>query len=596
MIKDRIQHLRALMAENKMDAYIIPTADFHESEYVGDYFKARKYMSGFTGSAGTLVVTLTEAGLWTDGRYFLQAARQLADTGITLYKMGEDGVPSIEEFLSEQLPQEGTLGFDGRIVNAKFGLNLAQKLTVKNIKVKYDKDLVDSVWTDRPALPKEPAFMLEEKYSGKSAADKLLAVRNEMNKSGATVHIITTLDDIAWLFNLRGNDIAYNPVVLAYAVITLEHAYLFLDQDKLSAEIKQIFAADKVELKDYSEIYSFVTALSAQMTVLLDSKKVNYSIYKNLNSEIRIVDATNPTVLFKAMKNPVEIENLRKAHIKDGVAFTKFMYWLKTNIGKIEITEIGASDYLEDRRREQEGFIELSFDTISAYKSNAAMMHYSANQDSNALLQPEGLFLVDSGGQYYEGTTDITRTMALGEINDELKLHFTAVLRSMLNLADAKFLHGCIGMNLDILARGPIWDMNLDYKCGTGHGVGYLLNVHEAPNGFRWKKVPEREDGCVLEEGMVTTDEPGIYIEGSHGIRTENELVCHKGEKNEYGQFMYFEHITFAPIDLDAVDAALMSPSERKSLNAYHEQVYEKLSPYLTDAEKDWLKIYTRAV
>ncbi len=596
MIKDRIQHLRALMAENQMDAYIIPTADFHESEYVGDYFKARKYMSGFTGSAGTLVVTLTEAGIWTDGRYFLQAARQLADTGITLYKMGEDGVPSIEEFLSEQLPQDGTLGFDGRIVNAKFGLNLAQKLTVKNIKVKYDKDLVDSVWTDRPALPKEPAFMLEEKYSGKSAADKLLAVRNEMNKSGATVHIITTLDDIAWLFNLRGNDIAYNPVVLAYAVITLEHAYLFLDQDKLSAEIKQIFAADKVELKDYSEIYSFVTALSAQMTVLLDSKKVNYSIYKNLNSEIRIVDATNPTVLFKAMKNPVEIENLRKAHIKDGVAFTKFMYWLKTNIGKIEITEISASDYLEDRRREQEGFIELSFDTISAYKSNAAMMHYSANQDSNALLQPEGLFLVDSGGQYYEGTTDITRTMALGEINDELKLHFTAVLRSMLNLADAKFLHGCIGMNLDILARGPIWDMNLDYKCGTGHGVGYLLNVHEAPNGFRWKKVPEREDGCVLEEGMVTTDEPGIYIEGSHGIRTENELVCHKGEKNEYGQFMYFEHITFAPIDLDAVDAALMSPSERKSLNAYHEQVYEKLSPYLTDAEKDWLKTYTRAV
>lgn len=596
MIKERIQHLRALMAENQMDAYIIPTADFHESEYVGDYFKARKYMSGFTGSAGTLVVTLTEAGLWTDGRYFLQAARQLADTGITLYKMGEEGVPSIEEFLSEQLPQDGTLGFDGRIVNAKFGLNLAQKLSVKNIKVKYDKDLVDSIWTDRPALPKAPAFILEEKYSGKSAADKLLAVRNEMNKSGATVHIITTLDDIAWLFNIRGNDIAYNPVVLAYAVITLEHAYLFLDQDKLSADIKQIFAADKVELKDYSDIYSFVTALSSQMTVLMDSKKVNYSIYKNLNSEIRIVDATNPTVLFKAMKNPVEIENLRKAHIKDGVAFTKFMYWLKTNIGKIEITEISASDYLEDRRREQEGFIELSFDTICAYKANAAMMHYSANQDSNALLMPEGLLLVDSGGQYYEGTTDITRTMVLGEISDELKLHFTAVLRSMLNLADAKFLHGCIGMNLDILARGPIWDMNLDYKCGTGHGVGYLLNVHEAPNGFRWKKVPEREDGCVLEEGMVTTDEPGIYIEGSHGIRTENELVCHKGEKNEYGQFMYFEHITFAPIDLDAVDAALMSPAERKSLNAYHEQVYEKLSPYLTDAEKDWLKTYTRAV
>ncbi len=596
MIKERIQHLRALMAENHMDAYIIPTADFHESEYVGDYFKARVYMSGFTGSAGTLVVTLTEAGLWTDGRYFIQAARQLADTGITLYKMGEEGVPSIEEFLLDRLHPDGVLGFDGRIVNAKFGLKLKEKLKIKNISIKYDKDLVDSIWTHRPALPREPAFLLEEKYSGKASKHKLQEVRDEMKKSGASVHIITTLDDIAWLFNIRGNDIAYNPVVLSYAVITLEHAYLFLDQEKLSEDIKNILAAGQVELKDYQDIYSFVTSLSPQMSVLLDSRKVNYAIYNNLAPEITIIDAANPTVLFKAMKNSVEIENLRKSHIKDGVAFTKFMYWLKNQIGKTEITEISASDYLEARRREQEGFIELSFDTICAYKANAAMMHYSAGQDSNAALKPEGFLLVDSGGQYYEGTTDITRTIALGEISDELKKHFTAVLRSMLNLADAKFLHGCIGLNLDILARGPIWDMNLDYKCGTGHGVGYLLNVHEAPNGFRWKKVPEREDGCVLEEGMVTTDEPGIYIEGSHGIRTENELVCHKGEKNEYGQFMYFEHITFAPIDLDAIDISYMTPAEIKRLNDYHKQVYDKISPYMTPAEKDWLKEYTRAL
>jgi Xaa-Pro aminopeptidase len=596
MVKERIQHLRALMAENQMDAYIIPTSDFHESEYVGDYFKARKYMSGFTGSAGTLIVTLTQAGLWTDGRYFLQAARQLADTGITLYKMGEEGVPSIEEFLQENLPQDGILGFDGRVLNASLGLKLKEKLVVKNVTIKYDKDLVDSIWTDRPSLPGEPAFLLEEIYSGKSTADKLQEVRKEIKKLGASVHIITTLDDIAWLFNIRGNDIAYNPVILSYAVITEENAYLFLDQTKLSQEIKNKLAENTISLKAYQDIYSFVTSLSPQVSVLLDSKKVNYAIYKNLNSEIPIIDAANPTVLFKAMKNPVEIENLRKSHIKDGVAFTKFMYWLKTNIGKIEITEISASDYLEERRKEQEGFIELSFDTICAYKANAAMMHYSAGTDSNALLKPEGLLLVDSGGQYYEGTTDITRTMALGEINPELKKHFTAVLRSMLNLADAKFLHGCIGLNLDILARGPIWDMDLDYKCGTGHGVGYLLNVHEAPNGFRWKKVPERDDGCVLEEGMVTTDEPGIYIEGSHGIRTENELVCRKGEKNEYGQFMYFEHITFAPIDLDAVDVTLMSLAEIKRLNDYHEKVYEKVSPYLTQEEKDWLKVYTRAV
>ncbi len=596
MIKERIEHLRALMAKNHMEAYIIPTADFHESEYVGNYFKTREFMSGFTGSAGTLVVTLTEAGLWTDGRYFIQAARQLADTGITLYKMGEEGVPSIEEFLSKKLHQDAVLGFDGRVVNAKFGLELKEKLEAQNITIRYDKDLVDSIWTDRPALPKEPAFLLDEKYAGRTTADKLQDIRKEMDKLGTFVHIITTLDDIAWLFNIRGNDIAYNPVVLSYAVITPDRAYIFLNQEKLSEDIKAKLAADKVELKDYQDIYTFVADLSPQTFVLLDSKKVNYAIYKNLNREITIIDAANPTVLFKAIKNPVEIENLRKAHIKDGIAFTKFMYWLKTQIGKTEITEISAGDYLEARRREQDGFIELSFDTICAYKANAAMMHYSASQGSNAVLKQEGLLLVDSGGQYYEGTTDITRTIVLGKISGELKMHFTAVLRSMLNLAGAKFLHGCIGMNLDILARGPIWDMNLDYKCGTGHGVGYLLNVHEAPNGFRWKKVPERNDGCVLEEGMVTTDEPGVYIEGSHGIRTENELVCHKGEKNEYGQFMYFEHITFAPIDLDAVDISYMSPVERRRLNDYHKQVYEKLSPYLTPDEKEWLKEYTRAV
>ena len=297
----------------------------------------------------------------------------------------------------------------------------------------------------------------------------------------------------------------------------------------------------------------------------------------------------------KAIKNPVEIENLKKAHIKDGVAFTKFMYWLKTNIGKIEISEVSAQEYLEECRKEQEGFIEPSFDTISAYKENAAMMHYSATADTNKTLEAEGLYLVDSGGQYYGGTTDITRTMALGPVDPEQKKHFTAVLRSMLNLSNAKFLHGCTGLNLDILARGPIWDMDLDYKCGTGHGVGYLLNVHEGPNGFRWKLRPGTEDS-VIEEGMVTTNEPGVYIEGSHGIRTENELLCCKGNKNEYGQFMYFETLTFAPIDLDAVDLDYLSKEDKDRLNAYHKEVYEKLSPYLSPEEQEWLKHYTRSI
>ncbi|MDF2802071.1 MAG: peptidase family [Anaerocolumna sp.] len=596
MISERIQNLRALMAQNNIHGYVIPTSDFHESEYVGDYFKTRTYMSGFTGSAGTLVVTLAEAGLWTDGRYFIQAARQLSDTGITLYKMGEEGVPTIEDFLSSSLEEGNTLGFDGRVMNTKLGLKFQEMLSTKNISIFYDKDLVHEIWADRTELPKEPVFLLEEKYTGKSTKQKLEAVRTEMSKSNASVHIISTLDDIAWLFNIRGNDVTHNPVVLSYAIITETNAYLFADKDKFSTDIINSLSNDSVELKDYFEIYEFVKTFSADETVLLDTNKVNYAIYHNLNKDIKVIDKQNPTVLFKAVKNKVEIENLRNSHIKDGVAFTKFMYWLKNNIGKIEMTELSASDYLEERRKEQDGFIELSFDTICAYNANAAMMHYSATEENHAILQPEGLLLVDSGGQYFEGTTDITRTMILGEISDEIKKHFTAVLRSMINLASAKFLYGCIGQNLDILARGPIWDMDLDYKCGTGHGVGYLLNVHEAPNGFRWKKVPERDDGCILEEGMVTTDEPGVYIEGSHGIRTENELVCHKGTKNEYGQFMYFEHITFAPIDLDGIEPTLMTAKEKTLLNEYHKEVYSKLSPYLTTEEAEWLKNYTREI
>lgn len=596
MIDERLQHLRVLMAKNNIDAYIIPTEDFHESEYVGEYFMSRKYMSGFTGSAGTLVITMKEAGLWTDGRYFIQAARQLDGSTITLYKMGEEGIPTIAEFLQDKMQENSTLGFDGRVINGKLGLKFKKQLENKNIQIAYDKDLVDLIWEDRPPLPTKPAFLLDTKYAGKSSSDKLKKLRDTMKSKGVTVHILTTLDDIAWLFNIRGNDIPYNPVVLSYAVITLESAYLFLDKNKLSKEVKSQLNEDNIQIKSYEEIYEFVKEFPSDEVVLLDSKKVNYAIYQILNPAIKKIDSDNPTVLMKSIKNSVEIENLKKAHIKDGVAFTKFMYWLKTNINKMDITEISASDYLENCRKQQEGFIELSFDTISAYKANAAMMHYSATKDSNAALKPEGLYLVDSGGQYYQGTTDITRTIALGPVEKEQKIHFTAVLRSMFNLSKAKFLHGCIGLNLDILARGPIWDMDLDYKCGTGHGVGYLLNVHEAPNGFRWKKVPEREDGCVLEAGMVTTNEPGIYIEGSHGIRTENELLCCRGTKNEYGQFMYFENLTFAPIDLDAIDFSHLAQIDKDRLNEYHKQVYDKISPYLTNEENEWLKVYTREI
>ena len=594
MIKERLAQLRQLMEKNQIQYYIIPTNDYHLSEYVGDYFRARKYMSGFTGSAGVLVVTPSDAGLWTDGRYYIQAERQLEGSTITLFRQGTEGVPTIEEWLKKNIQPGENIGFDGRVIPAASGI-LYEKIAGKQGgHVVYQQDLVDEIWTDRPQLSGEPAFALDVCYTGRSTADKLAAVREAMREKGADLHVLTSLDDIAWLLNIRGNDVECNPVILSYVAVTLNAVYFFADEKKLNEEIKALFEENHVTVLPYNDIYTWLENISRTQTVMYNLGKINYAIYKSIDSSVQTVNCENPTLLMKAIKNDVEINNLIKAHIKDGVAVTKFMYWLKNNVGKISMTEISASDYLENCRRAQDGFIELSFDTISAYKANAAMMHYSANAQSNAVLEPEGLLLVDSGGQYYEGTTDITRTFGLGPVSDEIKKHYTAVLRGMLNLANARFLHGCIGLNLDILARGPMWDMGIDYRCGTGHGVGYLLNVHEAPNGFRWKKVPERDDGCVLEAGMVTTDEPGIYEEGSHGIRIENELVCREGEKNEYGQFMYFETITYAPIDLDVIDTTYMTDVDLKRLNDYHQMVYEKISPYLDTEEREWLKVYTR--
>jgi len=596
MIPERLQALRAEMKKRGIDIYVIPTADFHESEYVGEYFKARAYMTGFSGSAGTAVVTQTEAGLWTDGRYFVQAERQLAGTGVTLFRMAEEGVPTIEEYITKELPEGGCLGFDGRVVNTTSGKKYQTIAAAKNGTVSLDEDLVGLIWTDRPALAKTTPFILEEKYSGKSTAQKLADVRAKMTEAGTDTHILTCLYDIAWLLNVRGHDIGCVPVVMSYLVMNQSECIWFLQEEVLNDELKAYLAENGVTTKPYDSIYEYVKTLLETTRVLMNESGVNFRIFANLPASVMVINQSNPTELMRAMKNPVEVDNTRNAHVKDGVAFTKFMYWLKNNIGKIPMTEISASDYLEERRREQEGFVELSFHTISAYGPNAAMMHYSATPESNAELKPEGFLLVDSGGHYYEGSTDITRTMALGPITDEMREHFTAVCRSNMNLANARFLYGCSGLNLDILARGPLWDLNIDYKCGTGHGIGYLLNVHEGPNGFRWRIVPERKDSGTLEEGMITTDEPGVYLEGKYGIRTENELVCHKGEKNEYGQFMYFENITYAPIDLDAIDPEAMTKRERAMLNEYHAMVYRVLSPYMTAEENEWLKQYTREI
>ncbi|WP_107612720.1 aminopeptidase P family protein [Clostridioides difficile] len=595
-IKDRLSGLRKFMEEKNIDAYMIPSSDNHQSEYVGDYFKSREFISGFNGSAGTVIVTKDEAGLWTDGRYFIQAESQLEGSTIKLFKMGQEGCPTTDEYLYKNIPEGGTLGFDGRVISAREGATLAEKLSKKGIKIEYQYDLIDGIWPDRPVLSDSKAFLLDVKYCGESFSSKLARLREKMSEKGTSTHVITTLDDIAWLFNIRGGDVKYNPVVLSYAVITLKEVYLFVDESKLNEEILNELAKENVQIKPYNDVYEFVKNIDKTEKVLLDGTKLSYTIYNNIPCEVEKVDEFNPVMFFKAQKNEVELENIRNSHVKDGVAFTKFMYWLKKNVGKMEITEISATQKLEDLRREQEGFFEPSFNTIAAYKEHAAMMHYSATPESNYKLEAEGLFLVDSGGQYYDGTTDITRTTVLGPISDELKLHFTSVARGMINLSKAKFLHGCRGYNLDILSRSCMWNMGIDYQCGTGHGIGFVLNVHEAPNGFRWRVVPERFDSAVLEEGMVTTNEPGIYIEGSHGIRTENEIVVRKAEKNFYGQFMEFEVVTLAPIDLDGIVPELMNKDEKDYLNWYHKLVYDKISPFLTDEEREWLKVYTRAI
>lgn len=596
MIQARLKQLREEMAKRNIAIYIVPTSDFHESEYVGVHFKAREFMTGFTGSAGTAVITMTEAGLWTDGRYFVQAEKQLEGSTVTLYKSGEEGVPTIEAFLEEKLNDGEILGFDGRVVNATWGKKLEDLVSKKSGSLSVEEDLVDIIWTNRPAMSKAPVMILDEKYAGQAALEKMKKVREVLEKENASVHLLSSLYDICWLLNVRGGDISYVPVVLSYLAISKDKCIWFLQQDVVTNELKAYLDSLGVETREYDSFYEYVRKLSADEVVLMDESVVNYRIFNSVSKDINVIDKANPTLLMKAIKNKVEVDNTRNAHVKDAVAMCKFMYWLKSNVGKIPMTEISVSDYLEELRRQQDGFIELSFDTISGYAAHGAIVHYSATEESDIPLKPEGFLLVDSGGHYLEGTTDITRTFALGPVTDEMRDDYTRVCRSNMNLANTKFLYGCTGQNLDIIAREPFWEVNKDYKHGTGHGVGYVLNVHEGPNGFRWKIVPERSDAGVLEEGMITTDEPGIYIEGKYGIRLENELVCCKGEKNEFGQFMYFENITYVPFDLDAINPEQMTSVEKKRLNDYHKRVYEVVAPFLDEEEVNWLKEATRAI
>ena len=602
MIQQRLAALRREMEKEGIDYYMIPTSDFHNTEYVDGYYKAREYFSGFTGSNGTLVVGKEWAGLWTDGRYFIQAEKELEGSGITLFRMQEEGVPEIPDFLHETMEEGQTLGFDGRTMSCMEGCKLEKKLGEKQNgcgnkdckpTVRYDADLAGRVWEGRPGLPGHPVIMLPEEVSGRSTADKLKEVREKIAEAGAEYLLLSKLDDLMWLLNIRGNDVECNPVALSYGFITPQEMYFFIQQSEVTAEFEAYASANGIILKPYEEIMDFLERFDYASggetgKTLLDEGSISYALYKTLTGRAGHVAGENPTERLKAVKNETELARMEEVYRKDSAALIRFIYWLKHNVGKQEITEVSAAEYLDGLRRKIDGFLELSFPTISAYKENAAMMHYEASENNCRTLAPEGLYLVDSGGQYMGGTTDVTRTIVLGDISDEMKMHFTLTAVGMLQLTDAKFLYGCTGRNLDILARQPLWNIGIDYKCGTGHGVGYILNVHEGPQNIRWRFTSGMKE-AVLEAGMVVSNEPGVYREGSHGIRTENILVVRSGEKNGDGQFLYFDTLTYVPIDREAIDTRYMQPADIGRLNRYHAAVYEKTSEYLNEEERKWL-------
>lgn len=585
-ITERIEALRELMAKNGLDAYIIANTDPHQSEYIADHWKEREWISGFTGSAGTVVVTRNEAGLWTDGRYYIQAEAQLAGTGIRLFRAADLGVPTIQEWLRDNLP-EGCIGLNGELFSAAFVQALEQAFGPKSLRLR-DADLIGEIWRERPPVSEKPVILHDLRYAGKSRGEKVETVRQEMAKKRADYALLTVLDDIAWLFNLRGADIPNNPVAESYAVVGREAVFLFIDGKKLPAAVRAELEKDGVRLLGYGEVADGVRAFRPEEKVWLDPAKVNFRLVSTIDQAVVRIEETNVTAKLKAVKNEVELENLRRCHIRDGAAMVKFLHWLDAAVGKQEITEISAAEKLQDFRAQQDLFLEPSFDTIAGYKDHAALMHYKALPETAYKLEGDGFFLVDSGGQYLDGTTDITRTIALGTPTEEEKRDFTLVLKAVISLSTTRFLHGAYGFSLDIMARKPLWDAGIDYKCGTGHGVGFCLNVHEGPQSISMRPVAVR-----LEKGMILTNEPGIYREGNRGIRTENTMVVAEDQTTEFGQFLKFETISLCPIDRDAVDASLLSDAERRWLNEYHRRVWETLAPLLSADEAAWLKEHT---
>lgn len=603
---EKINALRQEMKKENINAYYVPTDDFHGSEYVSDYFKCREYLSGFTGSAGALVVTDDFAGLWTDGRYFIQARKQLENTEIQLMKTGERDVPTVEEFLAETLKSGDKLGFDGRCVNGGFVKELKEKLSSKEIFFEGSYDLVERFWTERPKISFHPVWELELSQSGIPRKEKLALVREKIKEKGADAHLLTSLEDIAWLLNLRSGDIHCNPVFLSYLYITMDDCILFAggsetDIEIFSKNIRGHLSEDGIRLQPYENVYEFTAGLR-ERKVLLNHKTVNQKLLDNLSVHCSLIFSGNFTSILKAIKNETELSNMRNAHIKDGAAVTKFLYYMKQYKKDLAagqwkeqpLTEIRAAEILENFRKEQDGYLGPSFDPIMAYGEHGVIIHYSATEETDAVIEAKGFLLSDTGGHYKDGTTDITRTISLaaGSPSEEEKRHYTLVLKANLALLSAKFPKGVCGNSLDALAREPLWAEGLDFNHGTGHGVGYILSVHEGPNAFRTYRGRGKADMTAIVPGMVTSDEPGLYFEGKYGIRLENLIECVEEENGFYG----FRPLTFVPFDRESIEPALLNNREKFILNSYHKQVCDKISICLGENEKEWLKKETAPI
>lgn len=593
-VRERLQALREEMEKRNLAAYIVPTEDFHGSEYVGAHFKAREYLSGFTGSAGTLLVLKESAALWTDGRYFLQAEAQLKDSGITLMKSGEPDVPTLAEYLAKTLAKGARVGFDGRTVTGAFVEKLQSKTAEKQLTFRGKEDLADLVWQERPPLSAEPVWELPAAYAGMTREEKLSKVREKMAEEGADALLVTDLTESAWLLNLRGSDVKNTPVFLAFMLLTKNRALLCAQKAAFSETVCKELEEVGVSLLPYESIADLVAALPPGQRLLADETKVSYRLLKAVSKGVERINRPSPIALMKAVKTEREIAHMRSAHVKDGVAVTRFLYWLKSRAAQEEITEISAAAKLEEFRKEREGYLGPSFDPIVAYGAHGAIVHYEATPETDIKIEPKGFCLVDTGGHYSEGTTDVTRTIALGKLTAEEKRAYTLVLKGHLRLMAVKFPEGVSGQNLDAIARGPLWEQGLDYRHGTGHGVGYLLSVHEGPQNIRWKVGMDK--AVPLAVGMIFSNEPGYYEEGKFGIRHENLMLVIMGEKTAYGQFLQLEPLTMAPFDREAIEVSLLTKEELGLLNTYHQMVYETLEPQFAGEELAWLKEATAAL